>query len=84
MFTIFDPRIYDVLSDEDIKERFNWSKAKQAYVAQAITFVELEEKADAEAYKTAKSVGYTGAGIIAVARQAPDILPLKVTRPFCP
>jgi hypothetical protein len=49
-----------------------------------ITLVELEENADAEAYKTATSVGYTGAGVIAVSRQAPDILPLKVTRPFCP
>jgi len=74
--------IHEAISDEEVADRFTKNNDADCYEANGLTYVMLEEAEDAHQYATAKAAGYTKTGTIIIGTRTPDILLLKVTRPY--
>lgn len=72
----------DAITAEEIAKHFKWNKSVQWYAAEGVTYSMIEEAADTQAYRSAQTAGYTKAGSIIIGGGTPDIVPLKVTRPY--
>ncbi len=75
--------MHEAIEDEDVADQFTWSQTTNCYTADGITWVTIEEAADGKAYRTAKDASYAVTGAILVGvRRSPELLPLRVTRPY--
>ena len=78
-----DPDVYEAIKDEAVKERFEYDKDNEIYVAKDLTWISLEQVERAVAYGGSSKAAYTGSGVIVVGNRARESdRPLKVTKPW--
>ena len=79
----FDSCVYDAISDETVKAKFSFDKARDCYVGTGVTWTSVEDAERAKQYEVSTKAAYTTAGTVAVGSSIPaGARNLKVTRPW--